>query len=814
MPPRALILASILLIVSPAFAQEPERAPQDSQAAVPLQPIGEGDIPARADLVGADLRRIETLMQPTADIGRIGAALGSREAAIIALKAQLTSIDPATVSTRRVEDQRLQWLELQTEFSAWATIARDRFQDLQAERERLREARALWELTLERVDAEDVPPEPLQRVQTVLSRIIDVESRIRVRRNEIGAIVDRIGTNQDDVSEALGELDATGARVRGRLATRDAEPLWRVVDTLEPRSLSDEVLKSGREWLEGLGGYFGLRPARTAFLVVLFLVIAVVSVLWRRSSAGSQDDRNAPQIVPAIIDRPYSISLAVALATAVLILPSPVGSAVDLLIVLIAVPMLRLGPLLLQPAARRGLYPVVVLAIVARAASLVPDGSQTPRLLLLAVATLGFAGATRNVVRSGSLPGASPALQRAISAATSATAVILGMAVIANVLGWLKLSQLLTEATLLTLFAAFVWTIAVAFVAALLPVLIDGRLGRVLPSLRSNRASVVSVIVTAVAVVASLMWLRGSLSRFQLWEPLRDYAGHAAENAVSIGGISVSIGSVLGGALILVATWLTARFVGFVLREELLPRTGLRRGDAQSVVKMANYLVWGIGIVMVASAMGLTGTQLTVVIGAVSLGIGFGLQTIINNFVSGLILIFERPIRVGDVVQTVDHWGRVKQIGIRASIIRNFDGAEIVVPNGDLIAREVINWTRSDEIRRIEVLIGVAYGTDPEQVLEILLRVAQEHPATLEDPEPGAHMLRHGESSLDFRVRCWVPIERWVGVASDLNVAINREIKAAGITIPFPQRDLHIRSDATRAKGESAAAVDVVDSVE
>ena len=145
-------------------------------------------------------------------------------------------------------------------------------------------------------------------------------------------------------------------------------------------------------------------------------------------------------------------------------------------------------------------------------------------------------------------------------------------------------------------------------------------------------------------------------------------------------------------------------------------------------------------------------------------------------------------------MQTADLLGTVTRIGIRASVIRRRDGAEVIVPNGDLVAKEVINWTRSDDTRRIEVLVGVAYGTDPESVLEILLRVAEGHPLALTDPAPEAQMIRFGDSSLDFRVRCWTRVDEFVEVASDLHVAIYKELGEAGIPIPFPQHDLHVRS--------------------
>jgi small-conductance mechanosensitive channel len=324
---------------------------------------------------------------------------------------------------------------------------------------------------------------------------------------------------------------------------------------------------------------------------------------------------------------------------------------------------------------------------------------------------------------------------------------------------------------------------------------------------------VIRTYVTAVTVVAFVAWTRSTLLLFQIWDPLRDYVASIAGGSLSVGGLTVSPGGILAAILILVATRLVARLVGFVVREEVLPRLQVPRGAGQSMATLVNYAVYGVGIALAASAAGLSGTQVTVVVGALGVGIGFGLQNIVSNFISGLILIFERPIKVGDVVETTQHWGTVQRIGIRASIIRSFEGAEIVVPNTELIAKEVINWTRSDDVRRIEVLVGVQYGTEPEQVLEILLRVAGEHPLTLEDPEPQAQMLRFGESSLDFRLRCWVRMADWVSAASDLHVSINRELKAAGITIPFPQRDLHVRSGdggpaGLRAVAEEDAAAD------
>jgi small-conductance mechanosensitive channel len=193
-------------------------------------------------------------------------------------------------------------------------------------------------------------------------------------------------------------------------------------------------------------------------------------------------------------------------------------------------------------------------------------------------------------------------------------------------------------------------------------------------------------------------------------------------------------------------------------------------------------------------------TNLSIVLGAFSVGIGFGLQNIFNNMVSGLILAFERPINVGDTVEVGQLMGTVKNIGLRASRVKSFEGAEMIVPNGMLISDILINWTLSDSDRRMDIRVGVAYGTDPREVVRILKEVAMQHELVRKEPEPSALFIEFGDSSLNFRMLAWVDIENKLEVESELKMGINARLKEAGIEIPFPQRDLHIRSDDTKPR--------------
>jgi small-conductance mechanosensitive channel len=199
-----------------------------------------------------------------------------------------------------------------------------------------------------------------------------------------------------------------------------------------------------------------------------------------------------------------------------------------------------------------------------------------------------------------------------------------------------------------------------------------------------------------------------------------------------------------------------------------------------------------VGFLLALAAAGMDLSRVTILASALGVGVGFGLQGIVNNFVSGLVLVFERPIQAGDIVQMGSLWGRVQTIGFRASIIRTFDGADIVVPNAELISQQVVNWSRSDQLRRMDVSVGVAYGTDPHLVTRTLLQVAENHGEILKRPQPEALFESFGDSSLNFTLRCWTHIEGFLRVRSEIIMAVNDAFQQAGIVIPFPQRDLRL----------------------
>lgn len=263
---------------------------------------------------------------------------------------------------------------------------------------------------------------------------------------------------------------------------------------------------------------------------------------------------------------------------------------------------------------------------------------------------------------------------------------------------------------------------------------------------------------------------------------------------VQIGSVTISPGDVLAAIIVFLVILLATRFLQRLLSEQVLPNTRMDSGVQNSLTAGTGYLGLIAAATLAITTLGLDLSNIAIIAGALSVGIGFGLQNIVNNFVSGLILLIERPIKVGDWIVIAGHEGFVKKIKVRATEIETFQRASIIIPNSELVANAVTNWTHKDHYGRVEVMVGVAYGSDVDKVMEILMTCLRGHERILSWPEPQVVFQDFADSSLNFEARGFIAQVEWrVIVASELRVAINRAFTEAGIEIPFPQRDINIK---------------------
>ena len=313
-------------------------------------------------------------------------------------------------------------------------------------------------------------------------------------------------------------------------------------------------------------------------------------------------------------------------------------------------------------------------------------------------------------------------------------------------------------------------------------------------SIESRSQQLINVTVISLALITVFAIWRPWLSALRT---TMDIVLLASESTID-GQLIVNeltLGDLIGAAIVFALTLLAARRLPAFLELVLSGRTAISAGARYAVRTLANYFVIGTGLIIALSLLGLDWTQLRWLVAALGVGIGFGLQEIVANFISGLILLFERPIRVGDIVTIGAHSGQVTRIQIRATTIKDWDGKELLVPNKDFITGQLTNWTLTDSTTRIVIPVGITYGSDVDKAMQLLFEVLTSHPAVIKQPPPTVLFTGFGDNSLNLEARCFVAdvMQRLVTM-SDLHSRINSVFKDAGIVIAFPQRDVHIDS--------------------
>lgn len=302
-------------------------------------------------------------------------------------------------------------------------------------------------------------------------------------------------------------------------------------------------------------------------------------------------------------------------------------------------------------------------------------------------------------------------------------------------------------------------------------------------------------IISIVNLILIILWVLNLMTLINIKRPFIDAVTAMFTAEISIGSAGFTLGNV---AMFFFVIWLSvviSKIIRILLEEDILNNLHLAKGVPHTIAVMVKYSLVTLGVLFAITAAGMPLSSLTVMAGAFSVGIGFGLQNIFNNIVSGFILLFERPIQLGDTIEVGQLIGKVRSIGIRSSNVRTFEGADVIVPNGLLISNEVVNWTLSDQRRRIEVLAGVAYGSDPHKVKELFEKVLDNHEDILTDPKPSVLFQGLGESSLDFRLLFWTSnYPEWIRIRSDIVFGVHDILVNEGISIPFPQMDLHLKS--------------------
>ena len=780
---------------APGGSPAPQAAPPPpSSNTIPV-----AEIAAQVATATGFLRALTSQLAPSAEVETIQRTLPEASTLIDLEGAATADILQRQPSLASIASQQELWKARQVQTDKWLSLLTRRTTRLQDGLGRLGDLQATWSRTQESAQTSKAPPPVLQQVADLLAGIAAAQAPLQAQLTVVLDLQSRVAQEAARCETILAQIAQAQETAMGGILVRNSLPIWSAEGWAQGRAVLlnrgrgviggrwDALVAYGRDASQGWPLHVG------SFLVLAGLLHAGRRRVGHWTAAGDE--------VPSatvVFRYPYAAALMVPL----LLVSTPISGVPptlrQLFEILSLVPAIRLTRPMLDPRVRSWLYALVVLFLLDTARQ---DFAGVPGVeqallageMLAGMAALGFA-LTRGGLRRAALPTrAEGEIPRAARAAARLVLCAFGVALVSGVFGYMRLGRLLSAGILgsgalaVTLYAGFlVVTGLTGFALRVWPL-------QRLQMVRGHRDLLERRTYTVLCWAAIGAWMVRTLDYMGLFQPTLSFATAVLTARLQRGSMSVSLGDVLDFVLTVWVAYLVSAFIRFVLQEDVYPRIRLSRGISYALSSLLNYVIVALGFVLALGALGMDLSKVTLLAGAFGVGIGFGLQSVVNNFVSGLILLFERPIHVGDAVEVGDLTGEVRRIGIRASTLRTWQGAEIIVPNAQLITEHVTNWTLSDRQRRIDLPVGVNYSAPPRKVMEMLEAVAHAHPGVLKSPAPKAYFTSFGDNAIHFELRAWTDqFEQWFQIRSELATAVYDASHAAGMSFPLPQREVRL----------------------
>ncbi len=671
---------------------------------------------------------------------------------------------------------KLTWQDFGRNLTALARELTQEAASLDQELVNLSRLSKTWNTTLEVAKQSNVPMEALQNA---LDSIEQRRQALETSRARVLTLLGEISDEETRIRRTLSSIEQSQIQALRDLLVRDSPPIWRLKAGL------------GQEWQNRSGVSFASQvKAAVAFsrrLPFSFLIhaslLVVIALVLRKMRRGIRElARGKPDLQRAlpILDLPVFTAFVLTVLCSPLIYPQAPRLLQAVLGTLSLIPTVAILRRLLDRSLSPILYWLVIMYFVDQLRVLVVSLPELARFLFLAQmlgGSLFLFWLLKSRLLSTTAAGGSARFAQAMRVIATIGLVFLPVAAVANVFGYVDLGYLIGMIFLRSVYMAALLYTLIRIIEGLITIALEMQPLASLRVVTLHREMLQQRAARVLEFLAVLFWLNLMLGFFGLTTPLLTGLRAALTASVTIGSLSVSLGGILAFVIAIWGSLLISRFVRFILEEDVYNHLVLERGIPYAISTMLHYTILLIGFFVALGALGIDLTKITILAGAFSVGIGFGLQNVINNFVSGLILLFERPIKIGDIIEVSGSVGEVRRIGIRASIIRTADGSEVIVPNGLLISGQVTNWTLSDRGRAVEVSVSVVANADLPRVAELLKSIAADHPEVAKKPPPQVHVNSITASAVIFQLRVWTERnESWAQVRTDLSVAINQAL--------------------------------------
>lgn len=683
-----------------------------------------------------------------------------------------------------LEQLSVDWQALKKEVEDLSATLTKQATSLDNEIRGLRNEQSRWSATADELKSIQSPPELLELSAKTIGNLNAAVTLAEERRSRVVVLQQTVAQQGSVVTGEIEQVKKAMAASQRSLLEIDSPPLWQVqFGSQSQESFARLLERSYAGDARRLKAFVTTKRASLtgALLTTLGSLIFFVWLGIRsRSKTGGAEETGADPI----FRRPVSLALLIGIVTTMPFFHDAPKGARSLLYVVGIIPALRLLKPRLSPVRRQILIASIVgllvwQLIIFLSVSLWLKRDLVEIFIVLIIALLGWLARKAQRERS--------TRSLAMFGVYVASALFV-VAFLANLVGYVGFSDLLVQATLASAYRAVALYTIYVIGSLLISAALQADASQRFSSIRTGGRRLARRLSFALAVITLVVWIHQTLNLFAIRQDVYDAINRALNYQIKIGSATLAVSSIVAFILTLLLGYLVAMVLRAILGEEILPRLNLARGTPNAVATITHYVLLVLIFLLALAAAGVELSKFTLLTGALGVGLGFGLQNVVNNFVSGLILLFERPVRLGDLLEIGGVSGEVTKIGFRSSTLHAFDGSDLIIPNATLISQQVINWTLTGTRRRVVLNVPVAYGNDPMQVRDLLRQTVTSHTDVLRVPVPMVLFLGFSENGQNFEIRFWAARPELVAeLKSDVALNIAAALTEAGIKVPIPQ---------------------------
>jgi len=794
---RKLFIVILFSIISQGYAQQNENILINKAGdTVYIQAISNLEINAKLEEGSSNLNKFNEALKPIPQIKDFDSLINSASAYIIEQKEKIYATEEFTV--RGIDDYRREWLGYDEKLDKWQTLLANRISEIDKNLFSLKVSINTWQLTSKKSREEELPKELLAKLGEVTKNEKEIEAKFKKKQDSLYIKQNLLTDFQITIDEVLDYLAKNRENLQSDYFVRDGEYLWKTSDsTLRIKNVRSQISKAANQNFRSIRLFLETNSDKGFIWLVVAILLLLLFYYVNKEFQKNELDLNDEKVKDAqyFLSHYLASGFLIALISTVFIysnIPAAVREIVQLVLLIPAI-------FLIQGISDKKLYPIiytlVFLFIIDEIQVFLDAKSLLARLLIIFSNVIVLWILFQIVLKKTLVTSIFSTKWSRFTFRFSNTLIIFTvLSILFNILGYVNLSLVISNTTISLLLVSVVLIILIKVMLSLIIGLFNTRYFQLLNIIKNSREILIKKIHRLLIYFVIYLWVRTILISLGLKDQFGDWLAGLMDVEWEVGTGSISLGGIIGFTIAVLLTVLITRLIKYILEDEIFPRIKLPRGVPGAISMLVRYVIVAFGIFVALSAAGLDLSKFGLIAGALGVGIGFGLQSVVFNFIAGLILAFERPIQKGDTIEIGTLLGDVTNIGVRASTVRTYDGSEVMVPNGNLISNDLTNWTLSDRKKRREVKVGVAYGNDPRKVMELIAKVAGEHEDVFFNPKPWPLFEGFGESSLNFRVMFWANFDSGMTIQSEVAMNIYDALMDAGIQIPFPQTDLHVKS--------------------